>query len=161
MFEREIEEALEIVTRPAEIWWQLTNFEAYSEWNPFITRVEGRPREGARLSVTIDPASMPAFTFRPKVIAAEPERKLAWRGRVGVPNLFDGEHAFIIETIGIDRVCFRQRERFSGIFAPGALGLVEGCLRESFRRMNEALRQRAEAAHATREAARAERKERG
>jgi hypothetical protein len=157
MLEREIEETIQIVASPSEVWWHLTNFQAYPEWNPFITRVEGDLREGGRLNVTVDPHLMPSFAYRPKIIVAEAERELCWRGRPGVPNLFDGEHAFVIETTGIDRVCFRQRETFSGVFAPGTVSLIEGRLRESFRRMNAALRQRAEAGHAARQSAQAER----
>jgi len=157
MFEREIEETIEIAASPSEIWWQLTNFEGYPDWNPFIIRAEGKVSEGSRVAVTIKPDSMPALTLRPKIIVVDPERQLRWRGRMGVPNLFDGEHIFLIESMGVDRVCFKQRERFSGIFAPGTLNVIEGRLRKSFRAMNDALRQRAEAAHATREAARAAR----
>lgn len=161
MFDREIEETVEIVASASEVWWQLTNFEGYPEWNPFITSVRGNLREGARLSVTVEPDWMPAMTFRPRVLVVEPERELCWRGRTaGLPNLFDGEHAFVIESTGIDRVCFRQCESFSGVFVPGALALVERRLRSSFQSMNEKLRQRAEAAHATRQAARAAREER-
>jgi hypothetical protein len=159
MFEREIEESVEIVASPSEVWWQLTNFEAYPEWNSFITEIEGEVREGARLSVTVDPHAMPSFAYRPKVIVAEPQRRLCWRGRFGLPKLFDGEHGFIIQTTGVDRILFTQRERFSGLFAPGTFGLIERRLRRSFREMNRDLRQRAEAAHATRQAAKAEREE--
>jgi len=161
MFEREIEESVEIVASPSEVWWQLTTFAAWPEWNPFITRIEGEVREGARLSVTLEPDSMPAFVIRPKLIRVDPERELRWRGRLGFPGLFDGEHAFIIESVGVDRLRFTQRERFSGLLALGTLTLIERRLRESFRTMNERLRQRSEAAHATREAARARRRERG
>ncbi|MGI5819599.1 MAG: SRPBCC family protein [Armatimonadota bacterium] len=160
MFEREIEEAVEIVASPSEVWWQLTNFAAYPEWNPFITRIEGDLRECARLTVTLQPRSMPSFVIRPRLIRVEPERELRWRGRLGLPGVFDGEHAFIIESTGVDRLRFTQREHFSGLLAFGALGLIEGRLRASFQQMNEKLRQRSEAAHATREAARAQRQAR-
>ncbi|MBD3291417.1 MAG: SRPBCC domain-containing protein [Armatimonadia bacterium] len=160
MFDRQIEETVEIVASASEVWWQLTNFEGYPEWNPFITSIRGHAREGERLTVTIDPDSMPSMTFRPKVLVAERERELRWRGRtVGLPNIFDGEHAFIIESVGMDRVRFRQCESFSGVLVPGALSVIEGRLRRSFRAMNEELRQRAEAAHATRQAAKAARQE--
>lgn len=161
MFEREIEESIEIAASPSEVWWQLTNFEAYPEWNSFITRIAGEPRAGARLTLTMQPASMPAIVLRPRVLVAEPERELRWRGRLGWPNLFDAEHAFIIESTGVDRVRLIQRERFSGLLAPGALPLIEQRLRESFRSMHQALRQRAEAAHATAQVAKARRQQRG
>lgn len=157
MFEREIEESIEIAAGPSEVWWQLTNFGSYPDWNPFITRIDGEVREGARLSVTLNLHAMPEITVRPKVMVVDPQRQLRWRGRMGIPNLFDGCHIFTIETTGVNRVCFKQRERFSGLFAPGGVSLIERSLRRSFREMNEALRQRAEAAHATGEVARAER----
>ena len=160
MFEREIEESVEIAASPSEVWWQLTNFELYPEWNPFITRADGELREGARLSVTVDPDALPPFAMRPKLTVVDPERQLRWRGRMGLPNLFDGEHIFMIESVGIDRVRFTQRERFSGIFVPGALALIADALRRSFTAMNERLRQRAEAAHATQQASRGERQAR-
>jgi hypothetical protein len=160
MFEREIEESIEIAAGPSEIWWQLTNFDSYYEWNPFITRIDGELREGARLSVTLNLQPTPEITIRPKVIVVDLQRQLRWRGQMGLPNLFDGEHIFTLETTGVNRVCFTQRERFSGLLAAGGVALIERNLRRSFREMNEALRQRAEAAHATREVARAERDER-
>lgn len=161
MFERKIEETVEIAANPAEVWFQLTNFEAYPEWNPFITRVTGELRVGARLTVTMAIDRMPPTVFRPRVLALEPERELRWRGRVGLPNVLDGEHTFLIETLGIDRVRFRQCETFGGLLAPGALMLTEAELRRSFREMNDRLRQRAEASYATRQVVKAERQARG
>ncbi len=156
MFDREIEETVEIVASPSEVWWHLTNFEAYPRWNPFITKIEGEVREGARLSVTIDPDGIPPVVFRPKILVAEPERELRWRGRPGLPNLFDGEHVFVIESLGLKRLRLTQRELFGGLLVPGTMPLIGRAVRRGFRDMNQALRQRAEASHATREAARAQ-----
>lgn len=152
MFDRQVEESVEIVATPADVWWQLTSFDAYSDWNPFITRIEGELREGARLSVTMRPDGIPPVVVRPRIVTAEPERELRWLGRLGLPALFEGEHSFLIESTGIDRVRFTQRERFDGLLVPGTLTLIAGPLRRGFREMNHALRQRAEAAHATRRA---------
>jgi len=160
MFDRQIEESVEIAANPREVWHQLANFGAYPRWNPFITRVEGQLRAGARLTVTMKIASMPPAVFRPKVLVCEAERELRWRGRAGLAGLFSGEHAFIIETLGINRVRFRQRQRFAGLLAPGALALVAEGIRAGFREMNQRLRQRAEASHATRQVARTDRRTR-
>lgn len=40
------------------------------------------------------------MTFRPTVLVAEPDRELRWRGRLLVPGLLDGEHAFVVEPRG-------------------------------------------------------------
>jgi hypothetical protein len=39
-------------------------------------------------------------TFRPRVLEAEPARRLRWLGHLLVPGLFDGEHRFTIEPAG-------------------------------------------------------------
>lgn len=154
MFDRQIEETIEIAASPAEVWWQLTSFRSYPDWNPFITRIEGELREGERLSVRIEAEGLPPMTVSPEIITADPERELRWLGRLALPKIFDGEHAFIMESVGIDRVRFIQRERFGGLLVPGTLAFAEGAVRKGFRQMNEALRQRAEAAHASQQVAR-------
>ncbi|MBI2494818.1 MAG: SRPBCC domain-containing protein [Candidatus Rokubacteria bacterium] len=78
----------------------LTDFPAYPAWNPFIRRIAGAARPGARLAVHIQPAGGRGMTFRPTVLVAEPDRELRWRGRLLVPGLLDGEHAFVIEPRG-------------------------------------------------------------
>ena len=160
MFDRQIEQSVEIVARPSEVWWQLTNFDSYPDWNPLYKRVKGELREGARLAVTVDPNGVPAMIVRPRIIIAEPERELRWRGRIALPHAFTAEHAFIIKSVGVDRVRFTQRERFEGLLVPGALLLIESALGRGFREMNDALKQRAEAAHASREVAEDENTER-
>ncbi|NLO06530.1 MAG: SRPBCC domain-containing protein [candidate division WS1 bacterium] len=156
MFERHIEETIEIASAPTEVWWQLINFKAYPEWNRFITYIEGIPEEGELLHVTLQPERLPAISIHPRVLVAEPERELRWIGRLGLPQVLDGEHAFLIKSVGTNHVRFTQSERFSGLFVPGAMALLEDDIRRGFEKMNMALRQRCEAAHATRETARAE-----
>jgi uncharacterized membrane protein len=44
------------IQAPAErIWQVLTDFASYPEWNPFIRRISGQPKEGTRLKVYIEP----------------------------------------------------------------------------------------------------------
>jgi hypothetical protein len=74
------------------------------------------------------------------VLKAEPNRELRWLGRLLVPGLFDGKHIFIIEPLGAERVCFIQREIFTGMLVP----LLSGTLDRGFEEMNQALKNRAE-----------------
>ena len=116
----------------------------YPAWNPFITSVDGVLREGARLRVRIEPPGRKAMTFEPTVVALAQERELRWRGRLLMPGLFDGEHAFRLEErAGGCRL--HHTERFSGLLVPllGA-GLPEATRRGS-EAMNAALKARAEA----------------
>jgi hypothetical protein len=136
--------AIDIAATTARVWEVLTDFSAYPDWNPFIRRIAGPVAVGARLETHLLPPGGRGMTFRPTVLAAEPERELRWIGYVGTPGIFDGEHRFRIEPIGPDRVRFVQEERFSGFLAPLILRFIERSTLEGFAAMNRALKARAE-----------------
>jgi hypothetical protein len=139
---RRLATAIDIAASPAVVWRVLTDFASYPEWNPFIRRLTGEPRVGARLEVTAQPAGRKAMTFKPTVLVADPERQLRWLGRVLMPGVFDGEHAFIIETTPAG--CrLRQEEDFGGVLVP-LFGTMLRDTAKSFEAMNLALKQRAE-----------------
>jgi hypothetical protein len=137
-----IDTRIEIAAPAARVWGVLTDFARFPEWNPFIIGIEGRPEPGARLRVQIKPPGKSAMTFTPEVLRAEPERELRWRGRLLVPGVFDGEHAFELECRG-DGCAFRQSERFTGLLVP-LLGGALAATQRGFEAMNAALKQRAE-----------------
>ena len=134
---------LEIEASGEHVWRVLSDFAAYPEWNPFIPRIDGEIRPGARLEVSIQPPGAKGMTFRPTVLKAEPNRELRWRGRLWIPGLFDGEHAFTIEPNAASRVRFIQSETFTGLLVPLVSGTLEATLR-GFEDMNRALKRRVE-----------------
>jgi hypothetical protein len=144
---RELRRAIEIDAPPERVWEVVTDFAAYPEWNPFIRRISGHLREGARLEVRIEPPGARATTFRPTVRAVEANRELRWLGRLFVPGIFDGEHSLRIEPLNGGRSRFVQSERFSGLL----VGLVKGTLAKTeagFEQMNIAFKARLEQASA-------------
>lgn len=145
--QREIVTEIEIDAPPERVWAVLTDFPAYCEWNPFITRAEGRPEPGTRLRVRIHPPGGSVMAFRPKVLRAEPGRELRWLGSLLFRGLFDGEHAFTIEPIGGARVRLVQRECFAGVLVPLLASTLDKT-RRGFEAMNRALKARAENASA-------------
>jgi hypothetical protein len=140
-----LETAIEIQASPRRVWTILTDFAAYPGWNPFIPRISGQPAAGARLAVQIRPPGSRGMTFRPTVLAAEPDRELRWRGRLLLPGILDGEHAFLIEPAGDTTVRFVQREVFQGLLVPVLARSLDTGTLEGFRQMNAALKRRAEA----------------
>ena len=86
------------------------------------------------------------MNFRPKVLKAEPNRELRWLGHLVVPGLFDGEHIFVIEPLGPDRVRFIQREIFTGLLVPLFARGLDADTQRGFEEMNKALKVRAEQA---------------
>ena len=140
---RELRSEIEIDAPPERVWAVVTDFPAYPEWNPFIRRITGELREGARLEVRIEPPGARATTFKPTVRALEEKRELRWLGRLLVPGIFDGEHRLLIEPHEGGRSRFVQSERFSGFL----VGLFRGMLAKTeggFEQMNAALKARVE-----------------
>src|SRR5215813_5393414 len=137
---RRIATAVGIDSPAAAVWQVLVDFAAYPDWNPFIRRIAGEPRVGGRLEVTVQPANRKPMTFRPTVRVADAGRELRWLGRVLMPGLFDGEHAFVIEQRS-GGCRFRHEETFRGLLVP-AFGAMLSDTGQSFVAMNEALKRR-------------------
>lgn len=141
---RRIETVVDIAAPPVAVWRVLLDFASYPEWNPFVRRIEGEARVGARLRVTVQPPGRKPMTFRPTVRAAEPGRELRWLGRVLIPGLFDGEHAFVLESSEAGcRLC--HEERFTGVLA-GAFPSMLADTAKGFEAKNAALARRVESA---------------
>lgn len=140
---RQISHTIEIAASPEEVWAIVSDTASFPAWNPFIRKLEGELRTGAKLAVTIEPPGHRSSNFRPVVLAAQPARELRWIGRVLIPWIFDGEHRLLLEPTASGGTRFTQDERFSGILVrpfSGTLASTE----LGFKQMNEALKARAE-----------------
>jgi hypothetical protein len=141
---RELVTEVQIAAPPDAVWAVLTDFAAFPSWNPFVRALDGELRVGAKLRVLLQPPGGRAMTFRPRLRAVEPARELRWLGRLVIPGLFDGEHAFVLEPHAAG-TRFIQRERFTGLLVPLLEKMIDGPTRAGFEAMNAALKQRAEA----------------
>lgn len=128
------------------VWGVLTDFAAYPDWNPFLTRIKGEPREGTKIAVRFQQGGGRAMTFSPTLLRVDPNRELRWRGRLLMPGIFTGEHVFRIEETADGSVRFLHGESFRGILVPLVLALTGKQTRRDFEAMNQALKQRAEQA---------------
>ena len=140
---------IDIDATPERVWRVLTDFDAYAQWNPFMTRAAGTPAQGERLTIQMQPEGGRAMTFRPTVLEAVPQRRLRWLGHLLVPGIFDGEHSFTIEPLDDGRVRLVQQEEFRGVLVPLLAKSLDRRTLPAFERMNQALKQRAEQAHDT------------
>ena len=135
---------IDIAVSPERVWKILTDTSKFSEWNPFITSVEGRLEVNSRLVVTIAPPGRTPMVFKPSVEELDHNRKLSWLGHLVVPGLFDGKHEFIIEALSTHKLRFIHREQFTGLLVPLLWKSMEQSTRAGFELMNEALKARAE-----------------
>ena len=142
---KQLHTQIEIDAPAKRVWELLTDFASYPQWNPFIRHISGRLAPGERLQARLEPPGGRAMTFKPKVLAAEPNRELRWLGHLLVPGLFDGDHTFAIEALEENRVRFVQREVFKGLLVPLLARSLDNNTRRGFEEMNRALKERAEA----------------
>ena len=126
-----------------KVWEALTDFNSFSDWNPFIQLISGDAEKGKRLEVRLQPPEGQGMTFRPTVLNAEPEKELRWIGRILIPGVFDGEHYFKIEPQTDGGVRFIQGEKFTGVMVPFFGGIIDNAV-HGFEEMNRALKDLAE-----------------
>ncbi len=127
---------------PQTVWHILTATANYPAWNPEISRLDGQLREGNVIEFAAG-TGPDAMVFHPTILAVRPDRELRWKGSVGFPGIFDGEHYFVLEAVG-NQTHFIQGETFTGILAGR---LTQGVLKDTIdnmRSMNAALKKRAE-----------------
>jgi hypothetical protein len=139
---RTIEHTVAIHAPAATVWHILTDTDRYQDWNPFMPRLSGRLAPGERLTITVRPGTR-TMTFRPTVLAVEDGTLIRWRGRLGMPGLFDGEHELRLEPSADGGTRFVQRESFTGLLVP-MMPRVLVDTATGFAAMNAALRDRAE-----------------
>ena len=127
----------------SRVWDILTDFDAYPDWNPFLRKIAGRAEVGARLIVEIHLPGRSPMTFKPRVLAAAPDRELRWLGRVLFPGIFDGEHSFVLREA--PAAClFLQAETFTGVLVALMSSKMFEAAEQGFVAMNQALKKRAE-----------------
>ena len=124
---------------PERVWAILTDAGRYPEWNPTVTKVDGRIASGERIAVhvTLSPRAFPVT-----VAVFEPPRRMVWRG--GMPlGLFVGERVFTLTTQSGGVVDFSMRETFSGLLSP-LIGRSLPDMQPAFDQFAESLKREAE-----------------
>lgn len=136
----EINTEIKIKASKQEIWNILMDFENYSEWNPFIEKIEGDPKLGNKIFVKLG-----GMSFRPKVKSNVEQQEFSWLGRLLMPGIFDGNHIFILKEDTNGTVNFIHKERFFGILVPFMKKKLNTEVKSQFEAMNEALKLKVEA----------------
>jgi hypothetical protein len=99
--------------------------------------------EGETLSLRMALPGRDPMTIRPRLLVVDPEHELRWKGKLLLPGLFDGEHAFVLTSLEVGRTRVDHWERFSGVLLPIARSLVYDDTVAAFQLLNDALATRA------------------
>ena len=124
------------------VWKILTDFKKYPEWNPFIRKIDGELKIGAKLKVYVKPKNGRGMHFSATLIKVNPNRELRWVGHLFFPGILDGEHIFIIQELGKNKIKFRHSEKFTGLLS--VLGGLNKLTQSGLSDMNQALKRRCE-----------------
>ena len=134
-----IETTIDMKANVNAVWGVLTAFDAYPTWNPFVTKIEGEQKVGARLLVEITPQERKATPFHPVLTQYRVHQEMRWVGVLGSALLFRGEHYFCLEQLSETETRFVQGEIFTGLLARPLMEFIGKATRFGFERMNEAL----------------------
>jgi hypothetical protein len=141
---KQLRSQIDIDASPEQVWQMLCDFGSYPQWNPFIIRAEGEAQPNRRLVLRMQPVGARSTTVRPTVVEATPGHRLRWRGRLGMPGIFDVEHVFTITPREAGGVRLSQAEQFRGLLVPVMARSLDRHTQPAFEAMNTALKHRAE-----------------
>ncbi len=140
---KEVRTEIEIQASPEKVWQTIIDLEKWTEWNPFIHHIIGKAKLGEAVDITVtsEPQDMILHcTF----IKTEPNKELRWKYHVAAPFLFEGEHSFIIEKTGDNKVRFIDREICNGWLVFTQAKNMDTNTKRGFEEMDKALKARVE-----------------
>jgi len=139
---RSIKTEITIDSSPAKVWEVLMDHEKYPDWNPFIKKISGSQQPGEKLSTTIGSEGNKPMDFSPLVLVNDKEKEFRWVGKVGISGIMDGEHYFLLESVGSGKTKFIQGEDFTGLLSGIFMLMIREDTEGGFKAMNEALNAR-------------------
>lgn len=137
IFAKETKHESDLETTPERAWELIGDFTTYPDWNPLAPKLKGKAKAGKRAVglLNLGPRWL-NVPFCPKIVTADANRELRWRG--GLPALFMADHRMIIDDEK-GQTQMVHRERFTGLLvllARPTLGLIS---RRIYRRYDKAL----------------------
>lgn len=142
---KDIRTSVTINASPEVVWSVLADTDAYPDWNPLVRKIDGDLIQGQAIRTQIQLGERAPTGFKPRLLVVEPGKELRWLGSTGLPRLFDGEHAFVLEPQADGTTLFRHEETFRGVLVLILMPLIGKDTQDGFQAMNDALKARAEA----------------
>lgn len=127
-----------------KVWEILTDFDRWPEWNPSIPSIDGEPRLGSTVAMTLAMPGRPSAKVKAELTDLVPERRLVWDGKLGAKVLFAGHREFVIEPQPDQTVLFTHVEDVSGALFPLFRAVMGEAIQRHHEGLNVALKERAE-----------------
>ena len=140
---KEIEGSVEIDAPIERVWEVLTDFKAYSKWNPFITQMSGELKEGSIFDVVVKIPGRKDSHFKSKLVKIADKQELIFNGTIKKGMLTD-DHLFKLESLGENKTKMFQSIAFKGFMSYFAGSTIKDG-KKGLDMMNSALKVRCEA----------------
>ncbi|HLP91723.1 MAG TPA: SRPBCC domain-containing protein [Nostocaceae cyanobacterium] len=135
-----------VINAPQQlVWEQVTNFEAYSDWNPFVIKAYADFKIGAKISFLEDLQKFGQHWLNAQFLSIDPPYSFVWQGHFAATFLFTVRHSFIFEAINEYQTRFTQVHENSGLLIPYlAWRGVYVVSHQGYLNYNQALKERCE-----------------
>lgn len=100
------------------VWQQVTDFEAYSGWNPFVLAAHGEFETGKTIRFLEDLKQFGQYWLKAQFLSIDPYSAFVWQGHFAAPFLFTVRHSFMFESLGNTQTRFTQVHKNSGLLTP-------------------------------------------
>jgi hypothetical protein len=102
----------------SRVWQQVTHFDAYSEWNPFVIAAHADFAVGKTIRFLEDLKQFGQHWITAEFLVIDPPHSFVWRGHFAVPYLFTVCHYFEFAALSDTQTRFRQMHKNSGLLIP-------------------------------------------
>lgn len=136
------------VRAPAQIIWEIvSDIEGWNAWNPLYPKAAGVVRMGAQLDLELAIPGQERRQIHPVILDWVPNEQIHWRLKM-MNGLVSNTRYLEIEALTETGCIFSNGEMFGGFLGPSVAKRMGRPIRQGFRAMGEAVKQRAEAAWA-------------
>ena len=125
------------------VWDVLADLNGYRSWNPFLTSASGSLAAQQEITVTAKFGTH-SITYHPRIVAVQPNQRLAWQTTLLSPSILSGEHEFELDALDQSHTRLIQSEHFRGILVGLLWNRFSPQLVQGFNAMNQALKRRCE-----------------
>jgi len=127
------------------VWEQVTNFEAYSDWNPFVLKADAKFEVGGMINFLEDLKQFGQYWLKAQFLSIDPANSFVWQGYLGAPFLFSVRHSFLFEAVSEHQTRFTQGHQNSGLLIPFLAWRGIYCVsHQGYLDYNQALKERCE-----------------
>jgi hypothetical protein len=127
------------------VWEQVTNFEAYSDWNPFVIKAHANFQVGATIRFLEDLKQFGQHWLNAQFLSIDSPYTFVWQGHFGATFFFTVRHSFIFEAVGEYQTRFTQVHENSGLLIPYlAWRGIYHVSHQGYLNYNQALKERCE-----------------